>query len=222
VEPSGERLTLQGTAPTPREAEKLRTRLLADANSYRAARTRASLGYLLARWLPQHDIDETTRKTYGTLIRKHIEPALGSMSLVSTDLCPYHQDRHQTLQSRHAPSSGLAPRGRLQPRTRRHHRHPRYKLPGQGESVLAEVGPQAQLIWYKYPVAEPDASCDPPPVLTVEVSRIGREPVRRFPKLRSSSMLARDVQIGMILRSDLTKSCHAPRATDVNLLICCV
>jgi integrase len=78
---TGERLRLQGTAPTERAAEKLRTKLLAEADAFRSARTNASLGYLLDRWLPQHDIDENTRKSYESLIRIHIRPALGDLPL---------------------------------------------------------------------------------------------------------------------------------------------
>jgi hypothetical protein len=62
---TGERLRLQGTAPTMREAERLRTKLLGEADTFRSARTNASLGYLLDRWLPQHDVDENTRESYG-------------------------------------------------------------------------------------------------------------------------------------------------------------
>lgn len=75
------RLTLQGSAATERAAEKLRTKLLAEADSLRAARTTASLGYLLDRWLPQHEVDESTRTTYESLIRNHIRPALGQLPL---------------------------------------------------------------------------------------------------------------------------------------------
>lgn len=66
-----------GAAPTEKQAEKLRTKLLAEADASRSARTNASLGYLLDRWLPQHDIDENTRESYDSLIRIHIRPALG-------------------------------------------------------------------------------------------------------------------------------------------------
>jgi len=78
---SGERLRLHGTARTEREAEKLRTKLLAEADAVRSASTNASLGYLLDRWLPQHDVDENTRESYESLIRVHIRPALGAVPL---------------------------------------------------------------------------------------------------------------------------------------------
>lgn len=80
---TGERITLQGTAANLREAEKLRTKLLAEADSFRSARTRATLGYLLDRWLPRHDIDPTTRRTYEGYIRNHIRPAIGDVPLTT-------------------------------------------------------------------------------------------------------------------------------------------
>jgi integrase len=80
---TGRRMVLQGTAPTVREAEKLRTKLLAEADTYRSARTNASLGYLLDRWLPQHDVDENTRESYESLIRVHIRPGLGDVPLTT-------------------------------------------------------------------------------------------------------------------------------------------
>lgn len=78
---TGKPLQLHGTATSEKEAEKLLTKLLHEADHERAAATKASLGYLLDRWLPQHDIDETTRATYESLIRNHIKPALGAIPL---------------------------------------------------------------------------------------------------------------------------------------------
>ncbi len=80
---TGRRMVLQGTASTVREAEKLRTKLLAEADTYRSARTNASLGHLLDRWLPQHDVDENTRESYESLIRVHIRPGLGDVALTA-------------------------------------------------------------------------------------------------------------------------------------------
>jgi integrase len=80
---TGDRLRLQGTAPTMKAAEKLRTTLLAEADTYRSARTNASLGFLLDRWLPQHDVDENTRESYESLIRIYLRPALGDVPLTT-------------------------------------------------------------------------------------------------------------------------------------------
>jgi len=76
-------MTLQGTAPTAREAEKVRTKLLAEADTFKSARTNAWLGRLLDRWLPQHDVDENTRESYESLIRVHIRPPLGDVPLAT-------------------------------------------------------------------------------------------------------------------------------------------
>ncbi|GAA3250856.1 site-specific integrase [Pseudonocardia petroleophila] len=65
-----------------REAEKLRTKLLADADALKVARTKATVGALLERWMAQHEIDATTRMTYESQIRMYIVPALGDVPLV--------------------------------------------------------------------------------------------------------------------------------------------
>ncbi len=53
-----------------KDAKRLRTRLLAQAESLQSSRTSATLGYLLDRRLPQHDIDEHTKSTSESLIRR--------------------------------------------------------------------------------------------------------------------------------------------------------
>ncbi|MGH3615505.1 MAG: tyrosine-type recombinase/integrase [Pseudonocardia sp.] len=65
-----------------REAEKLRTKLLADADALKVARTKATVGALLERWMDQHQIDLTTRMTYDAQIRLYIVPNLGDVPLV--------------------------------------------------------------------------------------------------------------------------------------------
>jgi integrase len=65
-----------------REAEKIRTRLLAEADSLKVARTKSTLDALLDRWLPQHDVDPTTRMNYASQIRKYIKPNLGDVPLL--------------------------------------------------------------------------------------------------------------------------------------------
>lgn len=44
-----------------RQAEKVLTRLQSEADELKVARTKATLEALLDKWLPQHEIDETTR-----------------------------------------------------------------------------------------------------------------------------------------------------------------
>jgi len=65
-----------------KEAEKLRTRLLADADDLKVARTRATVGALVERWMAQHEIDPTTRMTYDAQIRIYIEPKLADVPLM--------------------------------------------------------------------------------------------------------------------------------------------
>src|SRR5690242_13587521 len=65
-----------------REAEKLRTRLLADADALKVARTKATVGALLDRWLAQHELDPTTRMNYESQIRRYLTPNLGDVPLV--------------------------------------------------------------------------------------------------------------------------------------------
>lgn len=78
---TGERIVLTEAAAPARDAERARTRLLAEADALKTARTKASLGYLLDRWLAAHEVEVTTRATYESLIRAHIRPGLGSVGL---------------------------------------------------------------------------------------------------------------------------------------------
>jgi integrase len=90
---TGERIVLVDSVPIEgqgekaeraayREAEKIRTKLLADADELKVARTKATVGALLERWMAQHEIDPTTRMTYEAQIRLYIKPKLGDVPLV--------------------------------------------------------------------------------------------------------------------------------------------
>jgi integrase len=78
---TGERIVLCETASTEREAEKVRTRLLAKADALTTARSKANFGYLLDAWFPKHEVGPSTKATYESLIRNHIRPALGAVPL---------------------------------------------------------------------------------------------------------------------------------------------
>lgn len=78
---TGERIVLVETHPDERAAERARTRMLAEVDALKTARTKADLGYLLDGWLDGHEVAVTTRVTYEILIRNHIRPALGVVSL---------------------------------------------------------------------------------------------------------------------------------------------
>jgi hypothetical protein len=91
---TGERIVLVDSVPIEvpgnersekaalKEAERRRTKLLADADELNVARTRATVGALLDRWMAQHEIDATTRMTYESQIRMYIKPNLGDVPLV--------------------------------------------------------------------------------------------------------------------------------------------
>ncbi|MQA13465.1 MAG: tyrosine-type recombinase/integrase [Pseudonocardiaceae bacterium] len=91
---TGERIVLVDSVPIEKpgnerseraamkEAEKLRTLMLAEADSLRVARTKSTVGALLDRWLPQHEVDPTTRMNYESQIRNYIKPNLGDVPLV--------------------------------------------------------------------------------------------------------------------------------------------
>ncbi|MPY81001.1 MAG: hypothetical protein GEV04_21705 [Actinophytocola sp.] len=63
------------------EAEKLLTRMQARADELKAASTKATFGALLDRWLPQHEVDQTTWGTYESIVRLYLKPALGDVPL---------------------------------------------------------------------------------------------------------------------------------------------
>jgi integrase len=83
---SKKRLYLEETIPAgPRaakEAEKARTRLLAQMDERRNPRTRATVNQMFDRYLTVLDVEPTTRSTYEGYIRNHIRPALGPLPLV--------------------------------------------------------------------------------------------------------------------------------------------
>ncbi len=61
-----------------REAEKVRTRLLAQVDEQRNPRTRATVDQLLDRHLKLLSVEPTTLDSYETFIRNHIRPSLRS------------------------------------------------------------------------------------------------------------------------------------------------
>lgn len=73
---TGKPLILHGSARTENEAEKLLTRLLSEADQSAAPEQKPSA--LVDRWLPQHDVDETTgrprSRSSATTSSRHLEP----------------------------------------------------------------------------------------------------------------------------------------------------
>ena len=64
-----------------KEAERLRTRLLAEVDERRNPRTRATVNQMLDKYLTVLDIEPTTRSTYEGYIANHIRPVLGELPL---------------------------------------------------------------------------------------------------------------------------------------------
>ncbi|MFI6331980.1 tyrosine-type recombinase/integrase [Micromonospora chersina] len=86
---SGKRHYLTETIPAgrsaEREAEKVRTRFLAQVDERRNPRTRATLDQLLDRWLEVVEIEPTTRMGYANKLNKHVRPILGKLSVGRID-----------------------------------------------------------------------------------------------------------------------------------------
>src|ERR671912_1142091 len=82
---SKKRIYLDETIPAgPRaakQAEKARTRLLAQVDERRNPRTRATVDQMLGRYLTVLDVEPTTRVSYEGYIRNHIRPVLGGLPL---------------------------------------------------------------------------------------------------------------------------------------------
>ncbi len=76
---TGKERRLTGTAPTRKEAEQLRTRLLSKVDQGRMSGSKATLGEVLERWLDTAELEMTTRHCYQDYITSKILPALGDV-----------------------------------------------------------------------------------------------------------------------------------------------
>jgi hypothetical protein len=63
------------------KARQALTRLLAEVDDHRNARTKATLGVALDAWLRVHEVEANTHRAYAGYIRLHIKPALGHVAL---------------------------------------------------------------------------------------------------------------------------------------------
>ena len=79
---SRSRATSGRNALPARKPRRSGTKLQGEADTLKVARTKSTFGALLDRWLPQHEVDPTTRMTYEILVRDHIRPALGDVPLL--------------------------------------------------------------------------------------------------------------------------------------------
>jgi integrase len=68
-----------------KEAEKVRTKLLAAVDEQRTSRTNATVNELIDRYLEVLNIEDTTRAGYELLIRNYIRPVLGHLPIGRID-----------------------------------------------------------------------------------------------------------------------------------------
>ncbi|MEU7528528.1 tyrosine-type recombinase/integrase [Saccharothrix sp. NPDC042600] len=82
---TGKRVYLTETVPAgpkaARQAEKIRTRFLAQVDERRSPRTKATVNQLLDRHFDELDVEEQTKNDYRSLAAKHIRPLIGSKPL---------------------------------------------------------------------------------------------------------------------------------------------
>ncbi|MET9019611.1 hypothetical protein ABZV93_06495 [Actinopolymorpha sp. NPDC004070] len=74
------RRTVAAGRDAVRQAEKVRTQLLAQVDERRNPRTRATVNQLLDRWLEMVELERTTRVGYVGKIEKHIRPTIGKVA----------------------------------------------------------------------------------------------------------------------------------------------
>lgn len=78
---TGRDVYLSESTRDEREAERIRTRLLAKVDKQRQASTKATLGYALDAWLDVHEGGPRTIEGYRGYIENVIKPALGDVTL---------------------------------------------------------------------------------------------------------------------------------------------
>ena len=108
----GKRKQIWKSAPSMRQAEKLRTKLLSSVDNGTLAQPKGTLAEYLDRWLNEYaeaTLSPTTAETYNKIAHAHIVPGLGKILL--KDLKPEH------LQRFYADRLGMG----LSPTTIRHH-----------------------------------------------------------------------------------------------------
>jgi integrase len=79
------RETIPAGPRAEREAEKARTRLLAQVDERRQPRTTATVVQLLERHLAEADLEANTRSTYRGYVNKHVVPFLGHVKVGALD-----------------------------------------------------------------------------------------------------------------------------------------
>lgn len=74
---TGKRLYLTESTTDEKEAEKILTRLQAEVDKQRNARSRATFGYAVDKWMQLHDVEASSREANEIYVRRYIRPALG-------------------------------------------------------------------------------------------------------------------------------------------------
>ena len=90
----GKRKQIWKSAQSRRQAEKLRTELLASIDNGVFSNYKGTTAEFLVRWLAQYvtpPLSPTTTETYAKMVNVHIIPTLGSIKL--TELKPEHVQR---------------------------------------------------------------------------------------------------------------------------------
>lgn len=78
---TGRKLYLRESTSCECEAEKIRTRLLAQVDARKHSTTRATFRVAMDKWLRTHDVEETTRVGYEQYPRTHLHPVCGDVSI---------------------------------------------------------------------------------------------------------------------------------------------
>ena len=135
---------LTGSSTNEREARRIFTRLQAQVDARRNARTRASFGTALDAWLRVHEIEETTRRAYESYARIYIRPALGDLPIgrVSAQVLEEFYAELRRCRSRCDGRSLVEHRisGPHECRTVRHRRRPGRPSPARDGHDCAESG----------------------------------------------------------------------------------
>jgi integrase len=74
---TGQRMYLTESTTNEAEAKRILTRLLAEVDEQRHAKTRATFRTAMESWLKIHEVDETTRESYEVYARLYLYPAFG-------------------------------------------------------------------------------------------------------------------------------------------------
>jgi integrase len=139
---TGRRLYLTDSTTDEREAERIRTRLLAEVDTKRSARTRGTLAMALDSWLGVHEVEETTLEGYRGYVDRTIKPALGDVAVSAIDAQVLEEFYAELRRCRHRCRNGVpsvdhrtgAPH---ECRLVRHRRRPGRPRVGEGHDCVA-------------------------------------------------------------------------------------